>query len=94
MDLSQLFSRNNSIIFREEGDGAFLFDPETGNLKYMNSSAKETFLMLNGQKDVSQVIHHLLGLYPDIEPKQIQMDVEDFLKQLEENGFISSLDGN
>ncbi len=92
MDLTQRFNRNNSIIFKEEGDGAFLFDPEIGNLKYMNSSAKETFLMLNGQKDVSQLIHHLLGLYPDIDPKQIQRDVENFLKELEENGFIFSLD--
>ncbi len=92
MDLTKKFVKNPSIVYREEEDGAFLFDPETGNLKYMNHSAKEAFLMLNGQKDVSRLIQYLLGLYTDVDVKKIQNDVEIFLKQLKENRFISSLD--
>ena len=92
MDLTKKFVKNPSIVYREEEDGAFLFDPETGNLKYMNHSAKETFLMLNGQKDVSRLIQYLLVLYTDVDVKKIQNDVEIFLKQLKENKFISSLD--
>jgi hypothetical protein len=92
MDLTKKFVKNPSIVYREEEDGAFLFDPETGNLKYMNHSAKEAFLMLNGQKDVSRLIQYLLGLYTDVDVKKIQNDVEIFLKQLKENKFISSLD--
>ena len=92
MDLTKKFVKNPSIVYREEEDGAFLFDPETGNLKYMNHSAKEAFLMLNGQKDVSRLIQYLFTLYPDVDVKKIQNDVEIFLKQLKENRFISSLD--
>lgn len=92
MDLTKKFVKNPSIVYREEEDGAFLFDPETGNLKYMNHSAKETFLMLNGQKDVSRLIQYMLTLYTDVDVKKIQNDVEIFLKQLKENRFISSLD--
>jgi hypothetical protein len=92
MDLTKKFVKNPSIVYREEEDGAFLFDPETGNLRYMNHSAKEAFLMLNGQKDVSRLIQYLLGLYTDVDVKKIQNDVEIFLKQLKENKFISSLD--
>lgn len=92
MDLTKKFVKNPSIVYREEEDGAFLFDPETGNLKYMNHSAKEAFLMLNGQKDVSRLIQYLLCLYTDVDVKKIQNDVEIFLKQLKENKFISSLD--
>lgn len=93
MDLTKKFVKNPSIVYREEEDGAFLFDPETGNLKYMNLSAKETFLMLNGQKDVSRLIQYLLMLYPDVDFKQIQKDIGSFIEQLEVNGFISSQDG-
>jgi len=93
MDLTKKFVKNPSIVYREEEDGAFLFDPETGNLKYMNLSAKETFLMLNGQKDVSRLIQYLLTLYPDVDFKQIQKDIGSFIEQLEVNGFISSQDG-
>lgn len=92
MDLTKKFVKNPSIVYREEEDGAFLFDPETGNLKYMNHSAKETFLMLNGQKDVSRLIQYLLTLYPDVDFKQIQKDIGSFIEQLEVNGFISSQD--
>jgi len=92
MDLTKKFVKNPSIVYREEEDGAFLFDPETGNLKYMNLSAKETFLMLNGQKDVSRLIQYLLTLYPDVDFKQIQKDIGSFIEQLEVNGFISPQD--
>ncbi len=88
MDLALRFEKNSGIIYREEEDGAFLFDPQIGNLKYMNRSAKEAFLMLNGQNDVSVVIHHLLGLYSEGDPKLIEKDVGSFLRDLEENGFI------
>ena len=91
--LTRRFVRNHSVVYREEEDGAFLFDPETGNLKYMNRSAREAFLMLKGQEDVKQLIHHLLELYPDVDQKQIKKDVGSFLKQLEEDEFISSMDG-
>jgi len=29
--------QNSGNVFRQEEDGAFLFDPETGNLKYLNA---------------------------------------------------------
>ena len=93
MDLTKKFVKNPSIVYREEEDGAFLFDPETGNLKYMNHSAKEAFLMLNGQKDVSRLIQYLITLYPDVDFKQIQKDIGSFIEQLEVNGFIFSQDG-
>ena len=93
MDLTKKFVKNTSIVYREEEDGAFLFDPETGNLKYMNHSAKEAFLMLNGQKDVSRLIQSLVDLYPDADIKQIRNDMGTFLEQLEVNGFISSFKG-
>lgn len=92
MDLTDRFRKNEGIIFKEEGEGGFLFDPETGNLKYMNPSGKETFLVLMDQKDVEEMIKHLLRVYPDADPKQVQRDLEGFLTELDKNGFISPLD--
>jgi hypothetical protein len=92
MDLMQKFERNKNIVYREEDDGAFLFNPETGNLKYMNRSGRETFLLLTEKQDLSQVINHMLGLFPDVNSRRIEKDLESFLKELEENGFLSPLD--
>lgn len=91
MDKTQRFQRDEKIVYREEDDGAFLFDPDTGNLKYMNRSGKETYLMLNDQTEVDQVIDRLLGLFPDTGRREIEKDVKIFIKELEENGFISPL---
>ena len=88
MNLKKRFGRNEDIVFREEDEGAFLFDPDTGDLKYMNLSGKETFLMLDGEKDLEQITAHMLELYPQAEPEQVRKDVEDFLKDLEERDFI------
>ncbi len=88
MDLTKRFKHNENIVYREEDEGAFLFDPDTGDLKYMNRSGKEAFIMLSGNNDINQVIHHMLELYPGVELKQMQEDVEIFLKDLGENHFI------
>jgi len=94
MNSAQRYIKNNNIVFREEDDGAFLFDPDTGNLKYLNKSAKETFLMLDGQNDLNQVANRLLELYPDADAKQIINDVESFLKELIENSFAFPKEGS
>jgi hypothetical protein len=91
MDLARRFRQNEGIVFREEDDGAFLFDPDTGDLRYLNQSGKETFLMLGEDHDVNKVIHGMIELYPNAEPARIEADVKDFVKDLEENRFILPL---
>lgn len=92
MDPTQCYKINKEIVYREEDDGAFLFDPDSGNLKYMNPTGKETFLILKEKGDVGQVIGHIHGEYPDVDQEQVRKDVEIFLEQLKENEFISPQD--
>jgi hypothetical protein len=94
MDSAHRFIKNDRITYKEEEDGAFLFDPEKGNLKYMNRSAKEIFLILNGQNSVGQVINRLLAQYDDADAHQIKQDVESFLKDLLANRFVSLVGDN
>jgi len=88
MNSAQRYIKNNNIVFREEDDGAFLFDPDTGNLKYLNKSAKETFLMIDGQNDLSRITNRLLKLYPDEDSEQVRNDVESYLQELLSNSFV------
>ena len=82
------YQRNESIVYKEEEDGAFLFDPDTGNLKYMNQTGREAYLMLDGQSDIQFIIQHLFDQFPEVEPRQIEEDLEVFLTDLKEHGFI------
>ena len=76
------------MVYREEEDGAFLFNPETGDLRYMNKTGREAYAMLNGEKDFSRVVQNMLDLYPDADPSRLQNDVETFFGDLEKNHFI------
>ena len=80
------------MVFRKEDDGAFLFDPDSGDLRYLNQSGKETFLMLGEEHDLNKVIDRMIALYADVEPQRIEADVKDFVEDLEENSFILPLD--
>ncbi|MBN1832486.1 MAG: PqqD family protein [Deltaproteobacteria bacterium] len=88
MESETKYRRNEEIVFREEDDGAFLFDPDSGDLRYLNQSGKETFLLLGEDQSMSSVIRRMRELYPDIDPQQIEDDVRSFVKDLEENRFI------
>ena len=92
MDLTRKFEKNINIVYREEDDGAFLFNPDTGNLKYMNRSGRETFLLLSDQQDLNQVINYMIELFPDVNRRRIEKDMKSFIKELEENGFLFTLD--
>ena len=88
MNDSSRFKPADGIIYREEGDGGFLFDPKTGNLKYMNRSAKEAFLLVDGLNSIAQIAQHLSRRYPEIDPRTIQRDTEEILEELEKERFI------
>ena len=92
MDLNQKFIRNASVVYREEEDGAFLFDPVTGDLRYMNHTAKDVFLLLDGRKDENQVVKHLSAHYPEVEAVRLREDVTDCMQALANDGFISTID--
>ena len=88
--MSRRLRKKDHIIYKEEADGAFLFDPKSGNLKYMNRMGKEMFLMLDGNRGLQQVIDLFLERYPEIFPDRMAEDIEGFFHRLEDNGFIES----
>ena len=90
MDNIHRYQKNKDIVYREEEDGAFLFNPDTGNLKYMNQAGRATYLALDGKNDINNLTGCLLELFPGVKRAQVEKDVEVFLKELEENGFVSS----
>jgi len=90
--MGKVYTKNKRVIYREEGEGAFLFDPGNGNLKYMNRMGKEMFLILDGSRDIDQVVRAFLERYPEIVPDRMRMDIESFFDQLSENQFVASMD--
>jgi len=91
--MASRYMKNEQIVFREEGEGAFLFDPVNGNLKYLNRSAKEIYLMIDGPKVFSRLLGSVISIYPDSDRNEIEKDLDVFLSDLANNRFIFVIDG-
>jgi Coenzyme PQQ synthesis protein D (PqqD) len=81
-------SQNKDCIFREEEEGAFLFDPDTGNLKFINSMGVNIYQLCDGSMTVGDITSVVIGNYKDISSEKIEEDIKVFLKSLVEMGFL------
>ena len=81
---------NPSIVYREEENGAFLFDPDTGNLKFMNRAACEVYQFLQSRHSIDDIVEMLSKVYPEVDTDQLRSDTTVILDSLMENRFIAS----
>lgn len=78
------------IVLREEGDEAFLFDPETGTIKTLNITGISIWKLCDGSHSKEEIIDRVVKEY-DVESKDIaKKDLGDFLQMLKEADFISN----
>jgi hypothetical protein len=89
MEGRRRLQRNPEIVYREEEDGAFVFDPESGNLKFMNRTAKEAFLLLDRPREMDALVRSFCRLYPEVDGEKIRSDLLAFLTEIERNGFAT-----
>jgi hypothetical protein len=81
-------SQKRDCIFREEEDGAFLFDPETGNLKFINNMGVNIYQLCDGRMTIGDITSLVIENYKDISSKQIEEDIKVFLRSLIEMEFL------
>jgi hypothetical protein len=79
---------NPEMVFRKEEEGAFLFDPSTGNLKYLNASGVNIYELCDGRKTVGDIISFLTELYPEIAVDKIVKDTDLFFQSLVSMQFV------
>lgn len=77
-----------NIVFREEGDDALLFDPDSGMVKVLNETGKFIWQNLDG-KNSNEVLTAKLREAFDIEDEQkAEEDLEKFLEDLKKLWFL------
>ena len=77
------------VVLREEEDGAFLFDPDSGRLCYMNDVAITIWKLCAQPIKKQEVVLKICDEYPEIPENQISNDCSVFLKDLDRLGFIA-----
>ncbi len=82
MTEKDVIAQSPRMVFREEGDGAFLFDPDTGNLKFVNAMGVRIYRMCSGGVSVGEIVSSLVTDYPRIPEGQVREDVTSFLEEM------------
>ena len=70
-------------FFREEEDGAFLFNPQTDVLRCVNKVGASICRRCNGENDIDTICRGLLEEYDvDVTPDRLKKDVQTFIDNL------------
>jgi hypothetical protein len=85
---------NPEMVFRKEEEGAFLFDPFTGNLKYLNANGVNIYELCDGRKTVGDIIAFMMEFYPDMSVEKIAADTELFFESLASMQFVIKSEKN
>ena len=85
---------NPEMVFRKEEEGAFLFDPHTGNLKYLNANGVNIYELCDGRKTVNDIIGLLMEFYPDMAVDKVTGDMELFFEDLAAMQFLIKCENN
>ncbi len=86
MNSAQRYIKNNNIVFREEDDGAFLFDPDTGNGFGLNPVSVFVFNRLDGKHTLKNIYAELCQSFDEV-PENAEKDVVEFVEVLLKKGY-------
>lgn len=76
----------DNIVFREEPEGGILFDVNTGRLKLVEGVAWGICDLIDRCRSRDSILEKLRKLYP--EEESIEEDLDTFLDELVESGFL------
>ena len=80
---------NQDIVFREEEEGAFLFDPDTGRIFHLNELGASIWKSCMKAKRSEQIIKDIYLEYSEISREEIEKDCTKFLEDLGRLGFLA-----
>ena len=80
--------KNPEIVFREEDNGAFLFNPENGELKCLNPMGILIWDLCDGVNAIENIESKIVEQYPHVSREEILDDLLSFLKELFDIGYV------
>ncbi|MDP2939673.1 MAG: PqqD family protein [Candidatus Omnitrophota bacterium] len=76
------------IVFREEGDEALLFDPDTGAVKVLNETGKFIWSNLDGSASLEILVQKIMDAFDTSDENKIKEDLEKFIAELKKLKFL------
>jgi hypothetical protein len=84
-----LLIRNPDVVLREEDpDGALLFNPDTNQIRVINSTGLFIWKHCDGKKDLPAIISALNKAFDGVPETEVEEQVKAFVDDMRSNGFL------
>jgi len=83
----QVYCLSPRVLFASFGDGGVIFSLETREAHCLNPTAANAIDMLDGNRSVTDIIA-ALSAENEINPQIVKSDVESFLKDIKNRGWL------
>jgi len=81
--------RNPDVILREEDpDGALLFNPDTNQIRVINTTGLFIWKHCDGTRNLPAIVSAMKEAFDDVPDKEVDAQVHDFVADMHTNGFI------
>lgn len=79
---------NPELVFRTDGEEGLLFDPESGQIIYLNETATFIYGLLDGKHSREQIIGLLMQRYDILARETAESDLDAMLQGMREATLI------
>jgi hypothetical protein len=87
------YIRNPDVVLREEDEtGGLLFNPDTGQVKVINSTGLFIWRQCDGVIGLDRIVDAVLGAFEEAPPDQVAKDAQEFVAGMAESGFIGTVE--
>lgn len=82
---------NDKYIHREEDEDVLLFNPDTGDIKLINTTGNEIYKLCDGNNKREDIFAEFANRHANIEKDIIKKDFDDFIKKAKELELIKEI---
>ena len=86
---SPKYIRNPDVVLREEDEeGALLFNPDTGQVKVLNTTGLFIWQRCDGTNDLPSIVAAMRESFDDVPEDQVTSDITEFVDEMTTAGFV------
>lgn len=84
-----LLIRNPDVVLREEDpDGALLFNPDTNQIRVINTTGLFIWKHCDGRKALPAIVSAIKKTFDSVPEKEVDDQVKAFVDDMQANGFL------
>ncbi len=86
---SPRYKINPDVVLREEDpDGALLFNPDTNQIRVLNSTGLFIWKLMDGTRDLASIVAALKESFEDVPEDEVEGHAAAFIDDMSSSGFF------